>query len=64
MFAAPTTFAVVYRAIQPVLSAHTRDAMKVFDTNKRVWMPFIHKRIDPKQLPRYFGGTKEDYETK
>lgn len=60
LFTAPPFWPTIYRVIRPALSYHTRNAAKMFSTNKKQWMPYIHARIDPKQLPPYFGGTKTD----
>lgn len=60
MINAPRVTAIGLNAMKPVMSQETKRSLRLFDTNKEVWMKYLDERIDRSQrYPRY-GGTKKD----
>jgi len=59
VFAAPQIFEVVLSAVRPLFSQSTREALKIYGTNRRQYEPILFKDIDRDQLPRDVGGTDD-----
>jgi len=56
---APQIFSVVLNVVLPLMDPYTRDSVKVYGKNRRLWEPIIRQQIDPSQLPERFGGNPE-----
>ncbi len=58
---APQAFDMVLNVVRPLFSSATQNAVKVFDSNKRVWMRYLVHEISRNQRSIEFGGTKRNY---
>jgi hypothetical protein len=56
----PGIFQAVLGAVRPLLDDETRDHLKVHGKNEAQWLPILKQRVDLDQLPKRYGGTKED----
>lgn len=57
---APSVAAIGINAVKPILSQASQRALKIFDSNKSVWMQYLDERIDRSQRPTRYGGTRAD----
>ncbi len=57
---APNLFETVLSLVKPVLDKNTRDSLMVYGKNPGEWGPIIKAAVDPKYLPKRYGGQKED----
>lgn len=55
----PRIWEEVSKVLLPLLSPISRDALKIYGYNKKVWQTELLKEIHPSQLTRRFGGTKK-----
>jgi hypothetical protein len=56
----PNLFETVLSLVKPVLDKNTRDSLMVYGKNPGEWGPILKAAVDPKYLPKRYGGQKED----
>jgi len=54
----PAIFEAVLSVVKPVLAQGTRDSLQIYGQSD--WVEKIRERIDPKQLIKRYGGTKDE----
>lgn len=46
------------RVMMPLMSDETKDALKIFDGNKKLWSAYLDERIDRSERTARYGGTR------
>jgi len=54
----PSVFEIVLNLIRPIMSAQTREALKVYNNNREEWDHILFSDIRRDQLVKEYGGTK------
>lgn len=53
---APKIFSIGFNIVKKFLDEYTLSKINIYNHNKNKWLPAILERIEPKYLPKYFGG--------
>lgn len=53
---APKIFSFGFNIVKKFLDEYTLSKINIYNHNKNKWLPAILERIEPKYLPKYFGG--------
>lgn len=57
---APKIFSFGFNIVKKFLDEYTLSKINIYKHNQNKWLPAILEKVDPKVLPKYFGGEKVD----
>lgn len=60
LFSAPKIFSFAFNIVKKFLDEYTISKVNIYKNNPSKWLPAILERVDPSNLPKYYGGELTD----
>lgn len=60
LFQAPRIFSFAFNIVKNFLDEYTISKINIYKNSPSKWLPAILERVDPENLPKYFGGKLTD----
>jgi len=57
---APKVFAFAFNVVKKFLDEYTLSKIQIYKSDRNKWLPAILDKVDPENLPKYFGGEMTD----